>query len=504
MASLSDQIDAFTRNTRAVNSTASQIAHSVSHPDVVPGLFTRAVLDASLGDLIRDIDTSELGLFTLVSAPARKNYDKDSRLTQDPEIKRTEFTGATPLKRRQSRREDREIEPEVYIYAALKYIGQYEPIRPMPRAYDQIVAILERVKSVRERIASLNVTLKQTVVVDDGASVKTRVEQEERRIQDLQARIAELSKKKGSAVRPEKLKAARPKVKQQPTKQQTPDASPASSREENRWTTPGEPSRVLRFTDNLLDEEVNLGDVSTTSFGSPLANLKPTRLFADPAFLSDDKTIAQSSNFDDDSGPYDASEIQEEKVEEVEKSSTHSLEADVGESSILTPRNIPLKGAQNTEPPLKSAGVPVARPRKLKVNAEVERIVSKIWSTISDVIASPKESMSVSETINYLQQLAAQSPQPESPVASSTSSLVGDGPPTFQQVMTAQLLTMLLSTPSHSMSLSQVKENLAARAKSTGAGVTASSTTRVIYGCVGKRLVKIDRGGREQIVKFDI
>jgi hypothetical protein len=99
-----------------------------------------------------------------------------------------------------------------------------------------------------------------------------------------------------------------------------------------------------------------------------------------------------------------------------------------------------------------------------------------------------------------------QSPRPESPVASSISSTsVKSNPPTFQQILTAHLLMMLLSAPPHySMSLNKVKDNLAAKAKEGGASGVGQSMTRALYGCVAKRLVKIDRGGGEQVVKFDI
>ena len=64
---------------------------------------------------------------------------------------------------------------------------------------------------------------------------------------------------------------------------------------------------------------------------------------------------------------------------------------------------------------------------------------------------------------------------------------------------------MLLSAPPHySMSLNKVKDNLVAKAKEGGASGAGQSTTRVLYSCVAKRLVKIDRGGGEQVVKFDI
>jgi hypothetical protein len=121
MASLSDQIDRFTRNTREIKTTASQTANtSTTH-----SVFTRAVLYTQLGDLIRDIDPSELGLFTLVQAPPASSYDKASHSSSDPKITRTQFQGATPLRKRPTRPDTTlAIEPEVYAHAALKYIDQ--------------------------------------------------------------------------------------------------------------------------------------------------------------------------------------------------------------------------------------------------------------------------------------------------------------------------------------------------------------------------------------------
>ena len=60
------------------------------------------------------------------------------------------------------------------------------------------------------------------------------------------------------------------------------------------------------------------------------------------------------------------------------------------------------------------------------------------------------------------------------------------------------LLAMLAYPPSYSLPLNRLKEILSA------SGVQGSAVTRPIYGCVAKRLLKIERGGGEQIVKFDI
>ena len=55
----------------------------------------------------------------------------------------------------------------------------------------------------------------------------------------------------------------------------TPVAAPAAApdeREDTFWNTPGAAARTLHFTgDSLLDEEVDLANVSTTSFGTPIS-----------------------------------------------------------------------------------------------------------------------------------------------------------------------------------------------------------------------------------------
>ncbi len=57
---------------------------------------------------------------------------------------------------------------------------------------------------------------------------------------------------------------------------------------------------------------------------------------------------------------------------------------------------------------------------------------------------------------------------------------------------------LLAATPNHALPLNTVKENFATKSKTT------AGATRVLFQGVAKRLVKIDRGRGEQIVKFDI
>jgi hypothetical protein len=125
--------------------------------------FTTAVLSTPLGNLIRDIDPSELGLFTLVNPtgpPASTSssslpvpgqpkirirgggtisteHQDATLLAAAPKISRTEFHGATPLRRSHHHDEGKrralgktaasivvDPEPEVYALAALKYLDR--------------------------------------------------------------------------------------------------------------------------------------------------------------------------------------------------------------------------------------------------------------------------------------------------------------------------------------------------------------------------------------------
>lgn len=119
--------------------------------------------------------------------------------------------------------------------------------------------------------------------------------------------------------------------------------------------------------------------------------------------------------------------------------------------------------------------------------------------------------LQVSDSIHsaLLQQLSASSPICDSPTTASSISTMSsaNSSPTFQQILTAHLLLSLLkSSPPYTMSLHHAKELLAAKAKLAGdtADTVGQGVTRVLYGCVAKRLIKIDRGGGEQTVKFDL
>lgn len=122
MASLVDHVDRLSTLASSIRASAARSSNAN-----IAGPFTRAILETPLGDLIRDIDPAEIGLFTLVQPRQPAVVDMDAG---NVEIGRVEFLGATPLRKpssseyatRDGMRAPREHDPEVYANAALKYL----------------------------------------------------------------------------------------------------------------------------------------------------------------------------------------------------------------------------------------------------------------------------------------------------------------------------------------------------------------------------------------------
>ncbi|KAG6857265.1 hypothetical protein H0H87_007098 [Tephrocybe sp. NHM501043] len=446
MTSLSDQIDRLTRNARAIKSTTAHAAASIDGP------FTRAILSASLGDLIRDVDTSELGLFSL----------------PDSQITRAEFTGATPLKKAPPRRDD------------LPKKKDYEP---------------------------------ETQAMEEPP-LKSLIDEEEERVRSLQARFNALQERKKNAM----TSRSRQKVKSTLPRPETCTKPPPPSAplEDSFWNTPTVSARTLRFTDNIMDtesllnEEDELGDISSASFTSPMPPLRNTRL---SSLVSSDESLRFCPTLP--TSPHE--DTHDEKGDD----------ADAGEDDIIVVLKKPNQESETPEQVSSSSthGLdPASAPDtastkwfKLTINSDVERFTARIWATIGDMIM-PGHSFDKSqsgtgnkpprakETIAHLQSLSTLSPSPTSPSVSSVSSASAahPAPPTSQQILTAHmLLALLMNPPQYSLPLNKVKELMAAKASIAGSTM-ATGTTRIIYTCVAKRLVKIDRSGGEQILKFDV
>ncbi|KAI0661252.1 hypothetical protein C8Q70DRAFT_969737 [Cubamyces menziesii] len=535
MATLTDHVDRLSAIAMSIRAAAAPPPRSA-----IPGPFTRAILETPLGDLIRDIDPAEMGLFTLVQPQQPLVPEVEPT---NVEIARVEFLGATPLRKPPSARHPRpdgqrprEHDPEVYANAALKYLDRYQSIRPMPRASEQAVQMLDRLEEVRANIHRLSEQLKQQPGTDPAEpplSPKSAIKEEERQIQDIQSQIQYLKQRKEELAK--KKSRTLLKVKREP-KPQAPEspASPPDEREETFWNTPGAAARTLHFTgDSLLDEEIDINDVSAASFGTPVTKQK----VPEKASLHD--MGAHASHSDAQPGGPEQDQYAEDEEDEVESvlDEDDATEPTVVLQKVPSPPSPPQKPRSPEPEPVRKQERPPEpvsltsgghRP-KVKVTTELERVVEKIWATVGEIImpGNPFDALGKStnkskpprakETMAYLQELSNHTPTPASPSASSFSSLSGAAPsgpgaaPTAQQVLTAHMLLVLLGAPGFALTLRALKETLAEKAAAIGAGGGASAgllggsaVTKPVYGCVAKRLLKIERGAGEQVVKFDL
>lgn len=166
-----------------------------------------------------------------------------------------------------------------------------------------------------------------------------------------------------------------PEPREQRAEPPNPPLSPSLPQEEKFWGTRGEPSRTLRFSENLLDEEVNLGDISTASFGSPLATPLPSLKVLGNVGLPDDRTITQFPNFNNKNITDD-----EEGTQPIDSQESGPLTPDRKGPIVLdvSPTQAHRPNSALSKSELKedlTIEIPTSKKKKIKVNIEVERII---------------------------------------------------------------------------------------------------------------------------------
>lgn len=393
-----------------------------------------------------------------------------------------------------------------------------QSIRPMPRARSQVVALLDQLDEVRNNVQQLNEILHELTSSAPSQTTAPAISSiaEESRISDLQSYIAELKMKKNALLRANQPQShdkstslaalARP-PQHQPAASATSDID-ITAHEDAFWSTPGTSARTLRFTDKVMDENVVLGELSGILLDSPdppapravFSKLVPGRGSEDAL----DDSIFTPENAQDDNGLNEAAESVLQGLETGAPDQDPEEAEDDGEQTVVLKKAPPLSSPRGDPPQTVEQERTTSKPApntKIRVTPELERIVAKIWKTVGEVImpgnsySSRMKPPQAKETLALIQSLAIQSPSSLSPSSSSISSLptfdsASGGSPTPQQVNIAQLLHALLTAPNHAMQLNKLK--------------TIIDGTRALYACVAKKLIRIDRGGGEQIVLFDV
>ncbi|KAF8629183.1 hypothetical protein AX17_005768 [Amanita inopinata Kibby_2008] len=390
MASLSDQIDRFSRSTKAIKTTAEQIALANGRFTLssigVAGPFARAVLNTHLGDLIRDVDPSELGLFQLADSSKPPNNERvGSKSSFTPGITRVEFGNATPLRRTVARRDEPvklSIEPDVYARAAIKYIDRYDRTRPMPRARSQVAAILQQLGDVRQNMRALAQSLEQ-VHTTEVPPPRLFTQDEELRVEELKAEIAILKRRKQAALAQQRSAHRRSGELQSIHKGGIlPDLMLQTPPKNGFELTP---AKALDFNDNLMDEVINLSNVTDTSL-LPHGPISPSF----DKSLEDIATLTSSGTYEQNiTGSIPAPDTEDRvENEKIDGGRAMTLDIQSGPSppecdneQVLAPKEV------NTDGFLMGPETPVVSHYRIRMNADIKRIVTKIWQTASDVIA---------------------------------------------------------------------------------------------------------------------
>ncbi|KAG2031280.1 hypothetical protein BDR03DRAFT_972841, partial [Suillus americanus] len=333
MPSLSDQIDHLISLSKSIKASADGLPTS-------DGLFTTAVL---------------------IHSPSHVPTESEARGV----ISRVEFPGATPLKKPPSRRQEM-TKPR----AALKYLDRY---------------------------GTLQQVFKSSNPASGPSSQESTAADEERHIQVLQARLTELRKQKVDILRtsnPAPKSKPAPRLARAPSPLTVPEAQ-----EEMLWNMSAASARTLRSTEKLMDEEVDINDVSVMSFTNPVH--RPRSVLSSLGLPVDDVSL---DNGEHDIGQGD-SVMPDPLNKPKEELSDSELEADDGDGkqtvvlkklpSSLLPNPTPPEGTTPPETPLpvnselqtRGAGPPEsARKPKIRMNVEIEKIVTKIWSTVGEII----------------------------------------------------------------------------------------------------------------------
>jgi len=137
-------------------------------------------------------------------------------------------------------------------------------------------------------------------------------------------------------------------------------------------TNSGQTGRTLRFTDNLLHDDINLGDVGEVSFDSPSrrpSHPEKSAIFAEADSFIEEPTITQVLP------PQHEHDEQEIKEEDQHLSSPDELKEPLPST------------AKTVSPSNKDASeISGSRHPRIKVNREVEKIVVSEQSRFSDPV----------------------------------------------------------------------------------------------------------------------
>ncbi|CUA75825.1 hypothetical protein RSOLAG22IIIB_12021 [Rhizoctonia solani] len=478
------------------------------------GPFTDAVLGKHhITDIIRDAEEGEQTLFTHRSA--------DVGGVKGPVDPKPVAVGAggmvgagvgTGVK-------DKEQDVDVLLNAALKLVETYGS---MPRAKSHIEDMLDRASEARSRISLLEDELEELKNAEPASTEPDMpsLKDEERAVVKMEAQL-NAARRRRDALREQIAQKQRARTNAQshtnvistPTAVARTRTRPGGGKIRNPF--------LARITSSLADKDPD----ATTNLSIHLAADSASESFLvdqQPPQWADDSMMSRSESVDpgvesiwDGRGEAGGGEDEEEEDGEAEGTVVLAIPPVVALSpptspvrtapvlrSSIAPTPAPVRPPVAAAPPppivepppakpppepKPKADAPVAKPQQIQVTPETQANTALIWTTVGKVLEPSSNydppGPDVLETASILQSLSSQS------VASSDP----------QPVLTATLLLYLLQNgPSP---LPAIRTALADKEKdsesASGLGIKA------LYACVAKKLLKIDRKGREATVRFE-
>ncbi|KAG9105442.1 hypothetical protein FRC07_009278 [Ceratobasidium sp. 392] len=509
------------------------------------GPFTDAVLGQHLiTDIIRDAEEGEQTLFTrrtVDSAGVRRGVDVRPIPVPVPVV------GAGVGRTLAGIGLEKEADVDVLLGAALKIVESYGS---MPRAKGHIEQLHDRAAEVRSRISLLEDELEElkTASVALPVEAEPSLRDEEASVVRFEAQLA-AARRKRDALRDQLQSKKRARTLHNTGHTISTPTAAARTR-----TRPGAAAAAVAVNSKIPnpflsritaksdpDATTNIS-VHLTGGESAAESLVDER----PPMWADDSILSNAGNETREEGEEDEGEgvIPSDSIWERD-----GEEDDVGGEEATVVLAIPPaveispppSPKRTTAPPLRTrssaasiggseparavpapapAPTPVAAPVKpavevkskpssgsatsVKITPEVEANTALIWSTVGKVIApssnygADSPAPGAAETISILQSLASQpfANAPSSPSSASTLQNPAEPAPA-QTILTAILLLYLLREgPSP---LPAVRSALAEKEGDNAAGLGI----KALYACVAKKLLKIDRKGREATVRFE-
>ncbi|KAG8730679.1 hypothetical protein FRC10_002423, partial [Ceratobasidium sp. 414] len=517
------------------------------------GPFTDAVLGQHLiTDIIRDAEEGEQTLFThrkVDSAGVRRGVDVRpvpvSAGAVGTGVGRA--FGGVGL--------EKEVDVDVLLGAALRLVESYGS---MPRARGHIEQLHDRAAEVRSRISLLEDELEELKTASSTLPVEPEepepsLKDEETSVVRFEAQLA-AARRKRDALRDQLHSKKRARTLHNTGHTISTPTAAARTR-----TRPGAAAAAVnsKIPNPFLSRKLSsLADLdSTTNISVHLTGGTPESLvderpptWADDSILSNiTHEVEEEEEEEEGQGAIPGDSIWERDEEDVDGDEATVVLA-IPPAVEYSPPPSPARGAGAAAPSLRARSsaasivasepapvpmavpaptptpVPVAAPAKpvievkpkpapqdtradVKVTPEMEAntaFQALIWSTVGKVIAPSSNygpdgpAPGAAETISILQSLVSQSfaNAPSSPASASTLQGIVEPAPA-QTILTATLLLYLLREgPSP---LPAVRSALAEKEGDSAAGLGI----KALYACVAKKLLKIDRKGREATVRFE-